>query len=231
MKAGTFFRMFQAKDGREITLRAPLWSDLDDMLEFINALVDEGVEITVNRRMTRDEEVDWLAGYLSRVEKDQVVGIVAEVDGRFVGQVQVYPKGGRSSHVGVLGISLARDYRDLGIGSELMREAEDQARRLGIEVMTLSVFATNERAIHVYEKTGYREVGRIPRHHLRDGEYILTTLTDTPRRHECVSLGLGFGVLLTEEDNRASQEKVLSVLPEIRSSGLDGVRRVLREEV
>jgi ribosomal protein S18 acetylase RimI-like enzyme len=172
MKAGTFFRMFQAKDGREITLRAPLWSDLDDMLEFINALVDEGVEITVNRRMTRDEEVDWLAGYLSRVEKDQVVGIVAEVDGRFVGQVQVYPKGGRSSHVGVLGISLARDYRDLGIGSELMREAEDQARRLGIEVMTLSVFATNERAIHVYEKTGYREVGRIPRHHLRDGEYI-----------------------------------------------------------
>ena len=58
MKAGTFFRMFQAKDGREGTLRAPRWSDLDDMLEFINALVDEGVEITVNRKMTRDKEVD-----------------------------------------------------------------------------------------------------------------------------------------------------------------------------
>jgi ribosomal protein S18 acetylase RimI-like enzyme len=172
MRAGTFIRRFKAKDGREVTLRAPRWSDLDDMLEFINSLVEEGVEISVNRLMTREEEIDWLARYLSRVEKDQVVGIVAEVGGRFVGQVQVDPKGGRSSHVGVLGISISRDYRDIGIGSELMREAENQVSRLGIEVMTLSVFATNERAIHTYEKTGYREVGRIPRHHLKDGVYI-----------------------------------------------------------
>jgi RimJ/RimL family protein N-acetyltransferase len=172
MRAGTIIRTFQTKDGRAVTLRAPKWSDLDDMLEFINALVDEGVEITVDTKMTREAEIDWLARYLSRVEKDQVVGIVAEVDGSFVGQVQVSPRGGRSRHVGGLGISLSAGYRDIGIGTELMREAETQARRLGVTLMTLQLFASNERARHVYEKVGYREVGRIPRFNLKDEEYI-----------------------------------------------------------
>ncbi|MGD2201457.1 MAG: GNAT family N-acetyltransferase [Candidatus Bathyarchaeota archaeon] len=172
MRAGTILRKFQAKDGREVTLRAPRWSDLDDMLEFINSLVDEGAPIQLNTRLTRESEVDWLAGYLSKLEKDEIVGVVAEVDGRFVGQVQVNPKRGRSSHVGVLGISLKEGYRDVGIGTELMDEAAAQAKEMGLEVLTLEVFANNERAIHVYEKSGYREVGRIPRHNLMNGEYI-----------------------------------------------------------
>ncbi len=172
MKAGTFIRQFLAKDRRDVILRAPEWSDLDDMLEFINSLVEEGAEITVDTIMTREAEVDWLARYLSRVEKDEVVGVVAEADGRFVGQVQVSPKSGRSRHVGVLGTALRDGYRDVGIGTELMREAENQALRLGLELLTLEVYATNDRARHVYEKVGYREVGCVPGAALREGEYI-----------------------------------------------------------
>ena len=172
MRAGTFIRTFRAKDGRDVTLRAPKWADLDDMLNFINDLVDEGAEITIDRKMTRDDEIDWLARKLSRLEKNQIIGIVAEIDGEFVGQVEVDPKSGHSKHVGVLGISITKKYRDIGIGLELIKEAEYQATKLGIEVMTLSAFATNERAIHVYTKAGYKEMGRIPNHHHKDGKYI-----------------------------------------------------------
>ena len=163
MKPGTIFRKFQARDGREVTLRAPQWSDLDDMLEFINSLVDESAPVLKEIKMTRDGEVDWLARLLSKIEKGKIVGIVAEVDGRFVGQVEVSPGFERSSHLGGLGISLRDGYRDVGIGTEMMREAEIQARGLGLEVVTLEVFATNERAIHVYEKAGFTVVGRIPK--------------------------------------------------------------------
>lgn len=172
LKAGTFIRRFTAKDGRDVILRAPRWSDLDDMLDFINSLVEEGAEITVDTKKTRDEEVDWLARLLSSVEKDRQVAIVAEVDGRFVGQVEVGPRGGRSKHIGNLGISIRDGYRDVGIGTELMLEAEVQARRLGIKIIFLEVYATNEKARHVYEKAGYNEVGCLPKAALRDGEYI-----------------------------------------------------------
>ena len=133
------------------------------MLEFINSLVDESAPILKETKMNREGEIDWLARLLSRIEKAKMVGIVAEVDGRFVGQVEVTPGPERSNHLGGLGISIKEGYRDVGIGTEMMKEAEVQAKDLGIEVITLEVFATNKRAIHVYERAGYNTVGRIPR--------------------------------------------------------------------
>lgn len=172
MRAGEFIRSFVARNGQSVTLRAPSWSDLDDMLKFINGLVEEDADVLVDTKKTREEEVDWLAGRLSQLEKDQIVQIEAEVDGHMVGQVQVPPGAARRSHVGTLGISVKKEYRDIGIGQELMLEAERQAKRLGVEILTLSVFASNERARHVYEKVGYRECGRIPRDIKKGDEYI-----------------------------------------------------------
>ncbi|MBC8498279.1 GNAT family N-acetyltransferase [Candidatus Bathyarchaeota archaeon] len=165
-------REFKAKDGREVTLRAPKWDDLDDMLEFINALVDEGADIMMDTRQTREQEVDWLARLLTRLEKDEMSVVVAEVGGRFVGQVEVTKRNMNSKHVGVLGIALKDGFREIGIGTELMKEAENQSRRLGLEILNLEVFGTNKRARHVNEKVGYREVGTWPKAVKRDGAYI-----------------------------------------------------------
>ncbi len=124
MKAGTIIRTFESKDGREVTLRAPRWDDLDDMLEFINSLIEEGADIMIDTKQTRESEVEWLARLLTRVEKDETTVVAAEVEGRYVGQVEVTPRSGRSRHVGVLGIALKDGCREIGIGTELMREAE-----------------------------------------------------------------------------------------------------------
>ena len=45
----------------------------------------------------------------------------------------------------------------------MMKELEEHAEELSIEIITLQVFSTNENAIHVYSKMGYLETGRIPR--------------------------------------------------------------------
>ncbi len=116
--------------------------------------------------------MDWLAGRLSALETEKIIAVVAEVEGRFVAQTEISPKMGRSRHVGVLGVSLKAGYRDAGIGTELMREAESQASRLGIEIITLDVFVSNARGRHLYEKMGYVQVGQVPRGIKRDGVYI-----------------------------------------------------------
>jgi len=164
-------RSFTAKDGRNVTLRVPNWSDLDDFLELINSLVEEGADVNLDTKTTRDAEVDWLARHLSAIEKDGKAAVVAEVDGRAIGQTDVTPKSGRQRHVGVLGIVIRNGYRDIGIGTELMKEAEAQARRLHLRILTLDVFARNDRARHVYEKAGYRIAGLIPKAILKNGEY------------------------------------------------------------
>jgi uncharacterized lipoprotein len=85
MKAGVILGEFEARDGRKVTLRTPKWEDLDDMLDFINSLVEEEAMIAADRKQTREQEVDWLARGLSNLEKDKEIRVVAEVDGRMVG--------------------------------------------------------------------------------------------------------------------------------------------------
>ena len=162
MRAGAFIRRFTASDGREVTIRTPEWDDLDDMLDFINSLVEEEAMIAANQKQTRESEIDFLARKLTSLEKDRIIHVVAEVEGKMVGSCEIEPRPGRFSHVGVLGMSVKEGYREVGIGQELMKEVERQAAKRGLESIMLEVFATNDRAIHVYEKMGYRRIGAIP---------------------------------------------------------------------
>lgn len=153
---------FTSKNGRGVVLRTPRWEDLDDFLELINSLVEEGADIIRNQKVTRDEEVEWLARYLTNVEKGRIIGMVAEVDGKAVGNSEVTKGSGSESHVGLLGISIARDYRNLGIGTKMVRLLMDESRKAGLKLLVLDVVDRNERARHVYKKAGFNTAGAIP---------------------------------------------------------------------
>jgi len=43
---------------------------------------------------------------------------------------------------------------------------------MGLKVSTLSAFATNKRAVRVYEKVGFVQTSMIPKEHFKEGEYI-----------------------------------------------------------
>lgn len=163
---------FRARDGREVVLRAPSWGDLDDLLELVNSLVEEGADVNICEPYTREEEADWLAGLLAAVEKGERLSVVAEVEGRVVGHVEVRRGRCYESHTGVVGIAVKRGFRDLGIGTELMRMAERLARERGLELLILEVFSTNIRAIQVYEKIGYTTVGKVFRAIYKNRAYV-----------------------------------------------------------
>ena len=78
------------------------------------------------------------------------------------GNCAINPRVERLKHYGMLGIALKDGYRDAGIGQEMMKEIEKHAPRLRIEYLGLDVFSVNDRAIHVYEKLGYRKTGTYP---------------------------------------------------------------------
>jgi len=172
LRAGQVFLRFTAKDGRGVILRAPRWEDLDDLLDFINSLVDEGADIDRDKKVTREDEANWLGRRLADIENDRIMGVVADVDGRVVANSEVARKSGIMDHVGELGISVKAGFRDIGIGTEMMKTLKAESRRMGLKVLVLDVFASNNRARHLYKKMGFEEAGRIPRGICRKGEYI-----------------------------------------------------------
>jgi RimJ/RimL family protein N-acetyltransferase len=172
MQTGTVFRKFCARNGKEVILRTPRLEDLEDLMELINSLVEEKAEIARRETVTREEEAEWLPKMLANLERDELFFLVAEVDNRLVASSDIRILHGDEQHVGVLGIVVSSGFRDSGIGTEMMNTLMRQASDLGLKVLTLNVFATNKRAIHVYEKVGFLETGRVPMKHFREGQYI-----------------------------------------------------------
>ena len=172
MKAGHVLRNLKASDGREVILRSVEWSDVDDLLELVNSLVEEGADFPVEKKKTRVEETKWIAGQLVAIESDRKVAIVAEIDGKTIGHVIVEPQPRRSSHVGSLVIMVRDGYRDIGVGTGLLEEAERQSKMLGLKILELEVYATNKRAQHVYKKKGYNQVGYLSNAIFKNENYV-----------------------------------------------------------
>lgn len=80
----------------------------------------------------------------------------------------------------------------LGVGTELMRSIVEEAGRRGLRILLLETSSLNRRAIHVFEKVGFREVGRIPLGLMIDGGYVDTLLMalEIPCRGYSASHGL-----------------------------------------
>ena len=165
-------RIFTAKDGRKVKLRSLRWEDLDDCIEFINSLVDEGSDISKETKVTRDEEADWLGKRLASVEKGELMHIVAEVDGKLVANAEIGRRRGNMNHVGDFGIGIRAGYRGIGIGTELTRLLIEQAKRIGLKTIILDVFETNNTAKGLYAKAGFKESGRIPKGVYKNGKYV-----------------------------------------------------------
>lgn len=100
--------------------------------------------------------------------------LVAERDGRIVGNAGLHPAGQqlRRRHAMALGISVAPAAQGQGVGHALMTAlmdyADNWAQVLRIE---LTVFHDNQRAIRLYERHGFAPEGRMRAYALRHGVY------------------------------------------------------------
>mgnify|MGYP001583453947 CR=1 FL=1 len=155
---------FKSKKGNDVIFRNIAESDLDGMLAYINDLITEDTYIGMyGKPLTRKEEKKVLKEALENVEKGEQVWIVVEINGRYCGSGEIRRNSmRRQKHVADVGISLRKEYRNEGIGTELMKILLDEARTMGLKLVTLGCFENNEGACHVYEKLGFQKAGVIP---------------------------------------------------------------------
>jgi RimJ/RimL family protein N-acetyltransferase len=112
-------------------------------------------------------------------EQSGYLYLVAELAGRVVGHLEF--ENGRwrkTAHAGMLSVYVARDWRERGVGTILLRSLLGWAAAHPlIEKVTLAVFSSNTRAIAAYKKCGFEEEGRCARDmKLDSGEYTDSVL-------------------------------------------------------
>jgi len=126
------------------------WDDLDMLLTFINALVDERQRdrhsepfTGFEHKVTRDEEANWLASRIVQSENGDNVNVVAEVDGRIVANGQTTRGHYRESrHYGELGLTVIGAYRGLRIGREIVKSLLYDG--IGLKSLDVEFLSTNK---------------------------------------------------------------------------------------
>jgi len=171
LRARTFFTEFTSKKGLKVVFRPPMWGDIDDLFELHNELIEEEAMIGGDSKRIRDQQVDSHAEMMKAVECGRAVVVIAEADGKAVGQSNARKRSGRLRHTAGLGVFVKKQFRNQGIGSEMMRELENQVRKLGVEILYLEVYGISP-ATSFYERLDYREYGRLPRGIKYRGEYV-----------------------------------------------------------
>ncbi len=171
-----------AAASRRFVLRGLRWEDAPAWRQVYLDLYDEVKEnpelgLTLQeRRPTEAEEVAWFSDLYGRSLKGPDVIVVGEVDGHPAGLVTIAPaRRGASpwenSHVGILGILVARRHRGHGLGEALMLRALEEARGR-FEWVRLTVFSVNSGARRLYERLGFRTVGHLEAEVKRNGRYL-----------------------------------------------------------
>ncbi len=101
---------------------------------------------------------------------DTQLVLIAEVGNKLVGfleaSIRPFVEDCHSDHVGYLeGWFVETEYRQHGIGRQLVREAESWARRKGATEMASDAEIGNEMSLEAHTKLGYEETSRLV--HLR----------------------------------------------------------------
>jgi diamine N-acetyltransferase len=109
---------------------------------------------------TEEKEIRWVNKKLA--EKAPVFSMIEKNTGEFIGNIELMDV---SDTEGELGIAITAAKQEQGFGTEavtaLTRYGLDQ---LGLSRVFLRTNPANSRAIHVYEKCGFREYDRSDEH-------------------------------------------------------------------
>ena len=82
----------------------------------------------------------------------------------------------RYNHRAEISITVLKEYWGCGIGSALMEMMIDFAEKTGIEILYLEVRSDNQRAVKLYEKYGFSQIGRYENFFKIDKLYYDATL-------------------------------------------------------
>ena len=106
-----------------------------------------------------ETEAEFIAGMENSCDN---IMLIAKDSDKIVGCASLSRLPRRMKHRGDFAISVAKEYWNRGIGSQLLERIITFAKDNAFEVIDLQVRSDNKRAIHLYEKYGFEKIGEHP---------------------------------------------------------------------
>jgi ribosomal protein S18 acetylase RimI-like enzyme len=141
-----------------LNIRTAEASDFDSIWEIFRAVVRRGDTYVYDPATTKEQALSiWMA--------EGTATFVATIDERIVGTyILKANQTGLGSHVANAGYMVRPDSQGLGVGRAMCEHSLLEARARGFLAMQFNmVISTNEGAVRLWEKLGFRIVGTLPK--------------------------------------------------------------------
>jgi len=164
MEFGKVLKTFSSKGGKSVTIQAVAKTDLNSLLDFINGLIAEDTYIyrETDKPVTLEEEAQWLDNAMNQMGKGNQFYFVAKAEGRIVGVGNIIRGWMREQEQGRFRMSIAKDYREQGIGTEMMKMGIVIGKEMSLKLLKSWLFADDEKAVYLAKKCGFVEGGKLP---------------------------------------------------------------------
>lgn len=137
-----------------------------DFLKYVNCLIEDPEAIvSFKNKKTVEEERIWLSQTIGLIKSGSMVMLVACCAGNIIGAAAISLLRERREHVGELGISIIKGYRDSGLGSRMLRSIitlAGEKLKPHPSMIRVNTFSVNERGVAFYLRNGFKQVATIP---------------------------------------------------------------------
>jgi L-amino acid N-acyltransferase YncA len=139
------------------TIRSATESDREAIWNIFHEVVAAGDTYAFDPQMSRKDAL----AYWFRPDTHTYV---ADADGKTIGTYILKPnQSGPGSHVANAAFMVPSSARGQGVGRSMAEHSLEEACRLGFSAMQFNfVVSTNESAIHLWERLGFKTVGTLP---------------------------------------------------------------------
>ncbi len=144
-------RFVNLNNGRRVLLRPLLREDEERLRALFQQASAE------DTRFLKDEVKDpaTVHRWIENLNYDRVMPLVAICDERLVGDVALYRGLKSVRHVGEIRIFLAGDFRGVGLGSQMILEMCEVARKVGVEFLRAEVILDHVKVIKAFRRLGF----------------------------------------------------------------------------
>src|SRR5574341_851492 len=134
--------------GTTVTVRPMVKEDEGKLFAFFSRVPVE------DRLFLRDDvsRRDVIDAWARQLDYEKVLPLVAEVGDNIVGDATLHRrKGGWTSHVGKVRLVIERDYRGKGLGTRMVEELIEVAKKAGLELLVAEVMENQKAAIDAFK--------------------------------------------------------------------------------
>ncbi len=148
----TVYRKFvNLNNGKRVLLRPLLEEDHKLLFDLFHDASEE------DTRFLKDEVKKPLTveRWIANLDYDRVMPLVAYCDGRIVGDCALYRGTKTIRHIGEIRIFLAQDFRGVGLGSRMILETAEVAKKVDLHFLKAEVILDHVKVVRAFRRLGF----------------------------------------------------------------------------